>query len=461
MMRTVLVLMAMAAWVKAALKVQSNDKLFDKLAHKGEDSEIIQYSLAHFGVLPYGATQIGYVHYDPQNEYGCKKTRLEPYSQDDLQPILLVKRGQCEFIDKARNAQFMGAALLLIANDKEEDISKIYAIALHDGARAKIPTLIIGKADGEAMAEVLMDADKQTAQTVVVQFTMDIPKSNDVSITVVLGVMDRLGYNFLGSFKEMAADLDGKRFKIGYLHYFDTCDKCLPELVAKSCLDSEGKYCLFTSDNGKEAMKTLLWQKCALNQQEFRSNFMAFAERYSEDCLSRPLSGKDLYECNVRIGKAFVPTHVSRVDTCVSESLLSPYNLFEEDGKTMRDAKIKEFPMVIVNNQTIDGSLTSDNIFQAICFAFVSPPPVCSFIRGKYMYSKSMYQYVKNTRSTERNFMLFNMIVAVCVFSIAGFLFYYIFKRTYRRMISTRIDGMIKDSISKYKRVGGDTDIDV
>lgn len=443
--------------VAATLKVQSNDRLFDRLKSKGGDFEVLNHSLAHFGVVPYGATIMGFVHFDPKNEDGCKKGKLEPFNSDDLMPILIVRRGNCEFIDKARNAYMMGAAMLLIADDLDEDVTTIKPVAHHDGSRSKIPTIVIGKADGSAIIDILLDSDKTVAQTVIVQFKMDMPKAQRADIQLVLGVADRLGFDFLTAFKDMVSEIDGALLNVTYYFYYDKCEGCSPERVREDCLNEQAGECIFNLDSGKLAMQAVVAHKCALQDPDFQANYMEFAERYREECLpSKPESTKML-ECSLKLISAFSQGGSDGLEVCRRKAAEGS-NLLKQNSDFLIETRIKEYPAIFINNQSIDGSLSAENVFQALCFSFDTPPQSCTFLNGKYIYSKALNDIISNTRKTEKRFAFFQLFVLLLVFAVAGFIFYYLFKRTYRSQIQNKIDDMIKDSITKYKRMSQNAD---
>ena len=447
------IILLVVAGVQALLKVQSNDQLLKKLQSRGPDFEFLNYSLAHFGVVPYGTSILGYLHYDLKNEDGCKKSKLEPYNEDDLMPILVVKRGGCEFVEKARRAQLAGAAMLLIVDDKKENISLLVPVALHDGTRSKIPTLIVEKEGGDSIIEVLSDGDPNVSQSVVVQFKMDIEKSDVAEINFVLGITDKLGYEFLTSFKDMISAIDEDMIKINYSFFYDKCEDCKPETLKDHCLNTLGTECLFTFDKGREGVETVLLHTCALTIDSFKKSYMDFSERYKEECLSGKISEDKLFNCSLTLIEVFAPGTSSEIRECVkynrpNASILLPNTLF------LKNSKIKEYPLAIINNMSIEGSMSAENIFQSLCFSYKTPPESCMFLNGKYTYSPKLLDMIKSNKSEKGSFVVLNLFVIILIFAIAGFLFYYIFKRTYRRLIQVRVDDMIKDSITKYKRMG-------
>lgn len=74
--------------------------------------------------MPYGSGIVGFLHtVDTENQDGCKEmSAIEPFDHYDDQPMILLRRGGCEFGTKAINAQNAGAKMLLIADDKDQEL---------------------------------------------------------------------------------------------------------------------------------------------------------------------------------------------------------------------------------------------------------------------------------------------------------------------------------------------------
>lgn len=81
-------------------------------------NSIINFTIANFGDIPYGKSIIGPV-VKAIPEDGCSEIRNIKYEdqfQDNKQdkPIVLLKRGNCNFVLKVKNAQNAGAKLVII-----------------------------------------------------------------------------------------------------------------------------------------------------------------------------------------------------------------------------------------------------------------------------------------------------------------------------------------------------------
>ena len=90
----------------------------------------INFTIAKFGHIPYGQKLSGRLHY-VNNLDACKTLSASDYkfsgTENDPQnyPVLLINRGKCTLATKARNAELVGAKIVIIADNKDEDISKV------------------------------------------------------------------------------------------------------------------------------------------------------------------------------------------------------------------------------------------------------------------------------------------------------------------------------------------------
>ena len=99
--------------------------------------------------------------YFPNNSKGCKKFEGQYLDREgdpdqDFSPIVLVERGNCSFVTKARNIQELGGALALIVNNRDDrNPDEVIMIDDGTGSNLAIPTVLVSKADGGAMRSTL------------------------------------------------------------------------------------------------------------------------------------------------------------------------------------------------------------------------------------------------------------------------------------------------------------------
>ena len=90
---------------------------------------------------------------ESDNILGCEKMNLDDHPDKKGAKIVVVLRGICEFVTKARNAERAGASLLVVADDKEEDVNGIVMNDNGIGVGINIPSMLIGKGHGRSIIE--------------------------------------------------------------------------------------------------------------------------------------------------------------------------------------------------------------------------------------------------------------------------------------------------------------------
>lgn len=97
-----------------------------------------------------GCNRFTGVHLDPEGD-----------PDNDVSPIVLVKRGNCSFVRKARNIQELGGALTLVADFRDMgDPEKMIMVDDGTGVNIAIPTILISKEDGLKFEQAVNDTEK-------------------------------------------------------------------------------------------------------------------------------------------------------------------------------------------------------------------------------------------------------------------------------------------------------------
>lgn len=86
-----------------------------------------QYSIANFGVVPYGHTIIGSVKKAVPFD-GCSQIKSIQNTSEEGALILMVVRGGCHFAEKVINAQKIGASLVIIVDNQDEDVHSVMPV---------------------------------------------------------------------------------------------------------------------------------------------------------------------------------------------------------------------------------------------------------------------------------------------------------------------------------------------
>jgi len=127
----------------------------------------IRSSMANVGVVPYGHTIIGNLWMEENNLNGCQEFEKDFDGQfdpdTDPSPIVVVQRGGCSFVTKIWNAEHAQARLVLIIDDKDEEIENVIIVDDGNGAGIWIPAMLITKKDGDVLKDFLLKQKKHIA----------------------------------------------------------------------------------------------------------------------------------------------------------------------------------------------------------------------------------------------------------------------------------------------------------
>ena len=81
----------------------------------------------------------------PENEFAYAKTKNhEVY----MTPFMISDRGNCSFVSKVRHMEDAGAAVGIVVDNQNEDVSQVIMSDDGTGAGIRLPSMLIGKSDG-------------------------------------------------------------------------------------------------------------------------------------------------------------------------------------------------------------------------------------------------------------------------------------------------------------------------
>lgn len=129
------------------------------------------------------------------------------------------------------------------------------------------------------------------------------------------------------------------------------------------------------------------------------------------------------------------------------------HELFLKTQAKINKAGVYVHPTALINGKAIYGSLNSENVFNAICEAFIDPPTICTFVKNKYHLSEEIGDQIKSHANHLYGFWVANCLTLLVIFCCAGAIFYFVFKKMYKNVISHQIDGMVRDTMANYSRI--------
>ena len=76
--------------------------------------------------------------------------------------IILIDRGECSFVTKVRNAERAGASLVVLVDNRFENITNVVLGDDGTGTGIRIPSMLIGKEDGVTLKEFALSGASGT-----------------------------------------------------------------------------------------------------------------------------------------------------------------------------------------------------------------------------------------------------------------------------------------------------------
>jgi hypothetical protein len=230
------------------------------------------------------------------------------------------------------------------------------------------------------------------------------------------------------------------------------------------CL-SGGKYCTpprydLGISNGKLILEEDIRQKCIYltyykNNKEFSlesSNFYwNYMINYYDTCINVP-TPRFNYQCSIDVMDK-TGLNRDKVDDCIKDSfgtklydelMFNNQNkLLEDDYEVKKLWKIKTFPSLIVNNKTINGAWTAENVYLTICSGFIDKPNQCN------QYFNPGVETSSNDFSLGSIFIIIFIVIAVNIV-IIYICKKYILRRIHERVDNLDINGRINNVVSSY-----------
>lgn len=345
---------------------------------------------ALFGMPNYGVTIGAQTYFQEDNAKGCN-----PYTISSIKPspwptsghaILLAYRGTCNFVQKARNAEAVGASALIVIND---DDSSLPYMADDRSGTVNIPSVIVYKSIGDQLkADTLADENGAF-----VRLTFTVPKRDKAIVDLWLTPGEPTVGPFLHNFAPVAGQLHADiafspRFWIQRKRDFPDQDYekfCLNQLYCHVGLqrsiggdipgvdvvtESLRQLCIFKLLNSSVGFNPQNWFQYANN---FHYGCGADLNTYSQKtCVDNLIT---------RIGNSAVS--VLAVESCMANEAAA---LLQDQIDDREQCGVWNSPSVKVNGHTYAGDLNCSiplngkhtdvslcKPFEAICSSYANP----------------------------------------------------------------------------------------
>lgn len=327
--------------------------------------------------------------------------------------MLLVETGTCNIRLKSLNAEHAGAKLLIVIRSQDEHHEDLIDDSFDMLAMmVEIPTLTITKAEGEKLKSLI-----RTTGDINLKFQMPIPQSDVVDVKIYIKDSDLSFYQFIKNLKTYVLQFE-QSLNLS-VHFFKNVDnKQDVEEKAKleamvNCMDIDNIFDFIA----------LYGESCAAK------------EKYTSDCLREQAASLDRR------------TYLN-FEKCVND--LSQKDV-ETVKSTMREFKRNSKSHIVVNNKLYHGSIKPENVFEAVCGAFLKSPDNCLFLNNKYTSVLKYHEFKKQSKNNKTFIIIINIIILLFLLVMAGLAMALIFGKIYQRILNERVAGMVKDSISNYR----------
>ena len=327
--------------------------------------------------------------------------------------MLLVETGTCDIRLKALNAEHAGAKLLVVIRNKDQEHDELVDESFDTLAMmVEIPTLTIDKNEGEKLKNLI-----KTTGDVNLKFQMPIPQSDIVDIKLFIKDNELNFYQFIKNLKNYIAQFeDNLKFSV---HFYknsengsDNLNKAKLEAMA-NCMDIDNIFDFIA----------LYGESCAAK------------EKYTPECLREQAASLDR-RAYLNFERCF--NNISQKD-------------IQETQKNMKTLKRNSKSHLLINDKLYHGSIKPENVFEAICGAFIKSPDNCLFLNNKYTSVLKYSEFKKQSKSNRTFVIIVNIIVLLFLLAMAGMAMVLIFGKIYQRILNERVASMVKDSISNYR----------
>ena len=392
-------------------------------------------------------------------EIGSLPKNTNPNEYSENFKILLAYYGQCSVVQKARNAQNVGASMLLLINSGEEDIKNVLLEDDGSGNDIRIPIGLISLANGKIMQNYI-ENNPNSRVIVEINFQKKIDK-NKVEFKLFFSSSELKAYELIGNMTKYSNKFaDQLEFIPIYVtHESPTYNPQNPQREL-NCV-TKGKYCYFPKENtiiqdGQRILIESLRQKCMYTKsQDKLKYYYEYMQSFYTNCLN-----KQSISFNERCSKSTLDSlgyPVNYLDDCVAESfgvnslLSSSYvdnenTIFKKDYDEILKYKITSFPAVVINDKPLEGIIKEYKIMEAICNNVNIKPDFCALLTGE-----SDEHIANMNKKRTRIYILIFVIIAINIFLFFTFR-KYIMQKINEKINFNNIDieGRINNFVQNY-----------
>ncbi|CAD8123981.1 unnamed protein product [Paramecium sonneborni] len=415
-------------------------------------TENIDYSIANFGIIPFGHRLMGAVDMAiPKN--GCS----------DLQPtygaqFILIERGDCTFVTKVRNAEKAGYSLAIIGNNNDDPFQSDFEMADDGyGYQVQIPSIFIKKKHFDQLQNKAWNysiADTND-EKIMLLLKFDVVKSEIVSVIFGLNLQDRESFKIIDDFKPYYIKLQDQNinYTLVYSIMNFQSESYKNNETNPDCI-CQNRYCAFDPDGdaigtGKDVVNEVLRETCIF--QKYPQKWFEYMDQFNFKCTrvqSYSVCSQQVMDMvgipKQEIKNCFDDSFVDQNTSLPTKNDTNVINILLENQLHIQQiAGMNGYPSVLVNAQTYKGQITGKGIFGEICNCFEKTPKLCSFEVDDY-----------SSPNVDESFTLYMVIITVIVVILLVLGFYFLsklIKKDSQEVTQPKVNEMVSQYIKFYE----------
>lgn len=319
----------------------------------------------------------------------------------------MLREGDCSVLTTILNAQQAGAILaILIRKPSQSSESATTNNDFSDlSTKITIPAIYVSTEVGE---KLISAASGQKG--VILKLHLPVPKENKVEIEFHMRLSDSKIQSFLGEFVRFVEQFEDN-LEIKFM-FFKRSEVDLNVQKIQSDIN-----CLQPTDA------------------------MSVISTFQNECPQRDI---ECFESKVNdLPKSVRDAYLA----CVKRSSTEFFKL--QKSLPIESANTKSF--VLVNKMYFTGSLTPDNLFNAVCSGFLVSPGQCLYVDNKYTLNTKYLTLRGEHKSNMIMLLLVDLLILVILLGLAAFVMVIVFGRIYKRILDERVGQIVQESISSYE----------
>ena len=364
-----------------------------------------------FGQIDLGFEAVGSIWIMPRDltsktelpsDYACKpltniKILKDNYNFADFN-IVLVEKGPCSYPQMAKEAENIGADMVIIVNDQPGSVSK-FKVTNDDGRghEVSIPVALISYNDGKAIIDYIINHPKEN---VYLSVEIGLNQRKTVQVDLFTNIQDFDTFTFLGKFKSYY-ELLGNYIDMNIYYLTPKYDGLLFTQKVQDCLKN-GLYCLkgnLDSNNlskkrvsGLDLIYESLFHQCIFIKS--KKSYFNFIEQYANMCINTNLYGdfcglslfnkgmkEIIMDCvfnsfgnNDYTAKWESPDVIKGKLAGINDNVNT---ILVNNRLKENQFKVNSYPDIYINDIKYTERLSSMYLFDAICDAFSQKPKPC------------------------------------------------------------------------------------